>query len=147
MPLAELVLTKLQIVELNEKDVRDTALLSDGHAVSCHDDETINGERIAELCGGDWGPWRTITHNLERCREHLGDYSLPEDDSTAHFRPPRRPACPDRGAPEEPGLEAARQGRRAQALVRAARRGRVENQPFSGDAWREASEGMRMIQA
>jgi hypothetical protein len=80
VPLAELVLTKLQIVELNEKDVRDTALLFYGHEVSDHDDEAINGERIAELCAGDWGLWRTLTHNLERCREHLGDYALPEPD-------------------------------------------------------------------
>ena len=81
VPLAELVLTKLQIVELNEKDVRDTALLFYGHDVSDHDDESINGERIAELCAGDWGLWRTLTHNLERCREHLGDYELPADDA------------------------------------------------------------------
>jgi hypothetical protein len=81
VPLAELVLTKLQIVELNEKDVRDTALLFYGHDVSDHDDESINGERIAELCAGDWGLWRTLTHNLERCREHLTDYSLPEEDA------------------------------------------------------------------
>jgi hypothetical protein len=81
VPLAELVLTKLQIVELNEKDVRDTALLFYGHDVSDHDEESINGERIAELCAGDWGLWRTLTHNLERCRQHLSDYALPEDDA------------------------------------------------------------------
>jgi hypothetical protein len=80
VPLAELVLTKLQIVELNEKDVRDTALLFYGHQVSDHDDEAINGARIAELCAGDWGLWRTLTYNLERCREHLGDYALPDAD-------------------------------------------------------------------
>ena len=74
VPLAELVLTKLQIVELNEKDVRDTALLFYGHEVSDHDGESINGARIAELCASDWGLWRTITANLERCREHLADY-------------------------------------------------------------------------
>jgi hypothetical protein len=81
VPLAELVLTKLQIVELNEKDVRDTALLFYGHEVAGHDGEAINGERIAELCSGDWGLWRTITRNLERCREHLVDYDLPDEDA------------------------------------------------------------------
>ncbi|HET7051096.1 MAG TPA: hypothetical protein VFI54_22705 [Solirubrobacteraceae bacterium] len=81
VPLAELVLTKLQIIELNEKDVRDTILLFYGHDVSDHDDESINGERIAELCAGDWGLWRTLTQNLERCREHLGDYALPDQDA------------------------------------------------------------------
>ena len=76
VPLAELLLTKLQIVELNEKDVRDTALLLYGHEVADHDDDAVNGERIAALCAEDWGLWRTITHNLGRCRELLSDYAL-----------------------------------------------------------------------
>lgn len=79
--LAELVLTKLQIVQLNEKDVRDTVLLFHGHEVSDRDGDAINGARIAELCSSDWGLWRTITANLERCREHLGDYALSEADA------------------------------------------------------------------
>jgi hypothetical protein len=80
VPLAELLLTKLQIIELNEKDVRDAALLLHGHEVADHDDDAVNGARIAQLCGGDWGLWRTITGNLQRCREHLGEYELPEGD-------------------------------------------------------------------
>ena len=78
VPLAELLLTKLQIVELNEKDVRDTVLLMYGHPVESHDDDAVNGARIAELCAADWGLWRTITTNLRRCREHIGDYDLDE---------------------------------------------------------------------
>jgi hypothetical protein len=77
VPLAELLLTKLQIIELNEKDIRDTVLLLHGHEISDHDDETVNGARIAQLCASDWGLWRTITTNLERCREHIDDYDLP----------------------------------------------------------------------
>jgi hypothetical protein len=80
VPLAELLLTKLQIVELNEKDVRDTVLLFHGHEVADHDEDAVNGARIAELCASDWGLWRTITGNLERCREHLNDYALPDAD-------------------------------------------------------------------
>jgi hypothetical protein len=77
VPLAELLLTKLQIIELNEKDVRDTVLLLYGHPVADNDDDAVNAQRIAALCGSDWGLWRTITANLERCREHIGDYDLP----------------------------------------------------------------------
>lgn len=80
VPLAELLLTKLQIVELNEKDVRDTVLLFYGHEVADHDGDAVNGARIADLCGGDWGLWRTITANLGRCREFIGDYGLSDDD-------------------------------------------------------------------
>jgi len=80
VPLAELLLTKLQIIELNEKDVRDTVLLFYGHEVANNDAGGVNGDRIAELCGNDWGLWRTITANLERCREMLGEYELPASD-------------------------------------------------------------------
>jgi hypothetical protein len=81
VPLAELMLTKLQIIELNEKDIRDTVLLFHGHPIADRDDGAINGARIAQLCAADWGLWRTITANLERCRSHVGDYELPGADS------------------------------------------------------------------
>ncbi len=80
VPLAELLLTKLQIVQLNEKDVRDTVLLFHGHDVADGDGDAVNGARIAELCAGDWGLWRTITANLQRCGELVGDYDLPDAD-------------------------------------------------------------------
>jgi hypothetical protein len=78
VPLAELLLTKLQIVQLNEKDVRDTVLLFHGHDVADHDEDAVNVDRIGQLCSEDWGLWRTITANLARCREMMGDYALPE---------------------------------------------------------------------
>jgi hypothetical protein len=82
VPLAELLLTKLQIVELNEKDIRDTVLLLLGHEVADHDDDAVNGGRVAELCANDWGLWRTITANLERCGDDAGQYALPERDES-----------------------------------------------------------------
>ena len=75
VPLAELLLTKLQIIELNEKDVRDTVALFHEHDVT-GDDSGVNGSRVAELCGSDWGLWRTITANLDNVRSHLARYSL-----------------------------------------------------------------------
>jgi hypothetical protein len=80
VPLAELLLTKLQIIELNEKDVRDTLLLVHGHEVADHDGDTINGARIAELCAADWGLWRTITANVEKVIEHAPSYDVPADE-------------------------------------------------------------------
>jgi hypothetical protein len=79
VPLAELLLTKLQIIEVNEKDIRDMVLLLYGHDVADHDADAVNGARIAELCASDWGLWRTITANLERCRSHVDDYELQAD--------------------------------------------------------------------
>ncbi|MEY2533355.1 MAG: hypothetical protein QOF29_1265 [bacterium] len=80
VPLAELLLTKLQIIELNEKDVRDTLLLVHGHAVADHDGDAINGARIAELCGGDWGLWRTITANVQNVIDHAPGYDVAAED-------------------------------------------------------------------
>jgi hypothetical protein len=80
VPLAELLLTKLQIIELNEKDIRDTVLLLHGHEVADHDDDAVNGARIAELCANDWGLWRTISANLERCSLDVGQYALRSDE-------------------------------------------------------------------
>ena len=83
IPLAELLLTKLQVIELNEKDVRDTLALLHGHPVGDADGEVLNAGRIARLCAEDWGLWRTIAQNLSACRSHLDSYDLAPDDRTA----------------------------------------------------------------
>jgi hypothetical protein len=82
LPLAELLLTKLQIAELNEKDVCDGLALLHGHGVSEGDGDTINAARIAELCAGDWGLWRTITGNVGICRGYVDRYELSDDEKT-----------------------------------------------------------------
>lgn len=79
VPLAELLLTKLQIVELNEKDIRDTLALLHDHPVKNEDGDTINGGRIAALCASDWGLWRTFTGNLEELRGRIQNYDLSEE--------------------------------------------------------------------
>lgn len=79
IPLAELLLTKLQIVELNEKDVRDALALLHDHPVEENDGDAVNAVRVAELCAADWGLWRTFTANLEDLAGHLGRYDLDEE--------------------------------------------------------------------
>jgi hypothetical protein len=76
LPLAELLLTKLQVVEMNEKDLRDALALLHDHPVGEADGHAVNGARIARLCAADWGLWRTFTRNLEWCRDHLGGHDL-----------------------------------------------------------------------
>jgi hypothetical protein len=75
VPLAELLLTKLQIVELNEKDVRDTVALLLEHDVT-DDDAGVNAAHVAALCADDWGLWRTISRNLETLRGRLDAYDV-----------------------------------------------------------------------
>jgi hypothetical protein len=82
IPAAELLLTKLQVVELNEKDVRDALALLCAHPVGGDDAAAINGGRVAELLASDWGLWRTITANLERLPGELEHYELSADQTT-----------------------------------------------------------------
>jgi hypothetical protein len=77
IPLAELLLTKLQIAQLNEKDIRDALALLEGHPVGDADGETVNAGRIAALCAADWGLWRTITGNLDTCCALAPSYEVP----------------------------------------------------------------------
>jgi hypothetical protein len=82
IPLAELLLTKLQVVQLNVKDVNDALTLFHQFPVGNDDGDTINGARIATLCANDWGLWRTFTANLTTCSRRLGDLELPSGDET-----------------------------------------------------------------
>jgi hypothetical protein len=71
VPLAELLLTKMQIVELNAKDQSDIITMLYHHDVGEGDDGVINAERVAQLCAADWGLWRTTKMNVERTRQAL----------------------------------------------------------------------------
>ena len=74
IPLAELLLEKMQIVKINEKDVIDTIMLLLEHPLGDSDAETINMQRIARLCADDWGLWRTTTMNLDKVRQLTQEY-------------------------------------------------------------------------
>jgi hypothetical protein len=71
IPLAELLLTKLQIVELNAKDQSDVLNLLFHNELTEHSDEGIDAARVARLCAQDWGLWRTSHLNLERTERAL----------------------------------------------------------------------------
>ncbi len=76
VPLAELLLTKLQIVELNERDERDIYNLCFHHEISSAGEPGIEGSLIGDLCARDWGLWRTCKGTIERCRTDLVHYPL-----------------------------------------------------------------------
>jgi hypothetical protein len=79
LPLADLLLMKLQVVETNEKDLRDMAALLVDQPLADHDDGAINVAYLCELAGRDWGLWRTITMVAGRLDAHapsLGDEEI-----------------------------------------------------------------------
>jgi len=84
IPLAELLLEKMQIVKINEKDIIDTIMLLMEHPLGDYDNETINIKRIAELCSTDWGLWRTTTMNLDKVRRLAQGYEQLTNEHKAH---------------------------------------------------------------
>jgi hypothetical protein len=76
LPLAELLLTKMQIVQMNEKDVRDLCALILDHPFGDGDVETLNLPQLAKLCADDWGLCKTVTLSLQRVRDFCDAYDL-----------------------------------------------------------------------
>jgi hypothetical protein len=66
LPLAELLLGKLQIVKIAEKDLIDAAVLLLEHDFADSDRDAINLARLARLCAEEWGLWRTASMNIEK---------------------------------------------------------------------------------
>jgi len=76
VPLAELLLSKAQIVELNRKDALDIASLLLYNELGDDDDGRINLRRIAQLCSDDWGLYKTTSINLRRVEEIVVEKEL-----------------------------------------------------------------------
>ena len=75
IPLTELLLEKMQIVRINEKDVIDTIMLLLEHPLGDEDQETINTKRAAMLCANEWGLWRTTSMNLNKVKQLAQSYA------------------------------------------------------------------------
>ncbi|MGH2406905.1 MAG: nucleotidyltransferase domain-containing protein [Candidatus Limnocylindrales bacterium] len=78
LPLAELLLSKLQVVKINRKDVLDALILLAEHPLGREDGAgesggvaVINTGRIVELTSKDWGWWRTVTGNIDKLADFL----------------------------------------------------------------------------
>jgi hypothetical protein len=63
---ADLLLSKLQVVELNAKDVHDIAHLLSGVGIDAPAAPSISTARLGEVFATDWGWWRTCTGSLEK---------------------------------------------------------------------------------
>jgi hypothetical protein len=85
IPLAEMLLEKMQIVKINEKDVIDTIMLLLEHPLGDNDHEVINIARVAVLCAADWGLWRTTTMNLGKVKQLAQSYTQMTDQQKGHI--------------------------------------------------------------
>jgi hypothetical protein len=81
LPAAELLLTKLQVAELNKKDAADVAMLLLEHELADEDGpRKVNAARTAELSSADWGLYTTATDNLAKVRELIPEL-LPDEEA------------------------------------------------------------------
>jgi hypothetical protein len=79
--LADMLATKLQIVEINQKDLKDVGSMFMDHDVGSEDSpEVINGAYLAKLCSDDWGIHKTFVMNLDRVIGMINDYGLEENE-------------------------------------------------------------------
>jgi len=83
LPAAELLLTKLQVAELNRKDASDAVMLLLDHELADDDGPgRLNAARVAELCAADWGLYTTVTDNLDNVQELVPELLEEEVDRT-----------------------------------------------------------------
>jgi hypothetical protein len=83
VPLAELLLQKLQIVQTNEKDIQDSIILLTEHDLGKTDKEEINADYVTQVLANEWGFCHTVTENLSRLKEFVGKYELSTKDQDA----------------------------------------------------------------
>jgi hypothetical protein len=84
LSVADLVLTKLQIVELSEKDASDLFVLLSSHEVGTGPGDVIDASRVASVLADDWGYWRTASETLERVATRHAELRQKVDDLWQH---------------------------------------------------------------
>jgi len=74
-PLGELMMQKLQVVKINEKDIKDLIVLIRAHEVGTNDAENINLKVFGFVdMFNDWGWWYTATTNLNKIKKFASEY-------------------------------------------------------------------------
>lgn len=88
LPAADLLLAKLQVAEINAKDLSDATMLLLDHELADEDGSgRISAVRLQQTCGADWGLFTTVQDNLDRLDAIVSTLGLDEDAAarvTAH---------------------------------------------------------------
>jgi hypothetical protein len=72
---SDLMLSKLQIYEVNQKDLVDLTALVLDHPIG-KGDEAIDADYVARLAAEDWGLYRTLQQNLEKLRHAVTELDV-----------------------------------------------------------------------
>jgi len=70
-----MLLEKMQIVQINEKDIIDTIMLLREHGVNGDSPEAVDVQYLARLLSNDWGFYHTVTTNLQKIQDTLSKYA------------------------------------------------------------------------
>jgi hypothetical protein len=70
----DLLLEKMQIVEINPKDIKDSLVLLLEHPIDSSNSDGIDAPYMAKLLARDWGFYYTVTRNLEKLQPAVADY-------------------------------------------------------------------------
>lgn len=79
VPLAELFLQKLQVVQLNEKDIQDAIILLIEHDIGDSDKDEINAPYVSSILAKEWGFYYTVITNLSKVEKFLQGYKVLSD--------------------------------------------------------------------
>lgn len=83
VPIEDLLLSKLQIAEISDRDMRDIIAMVNDHPIEEADGtDHIDTEYVADLCRDDWGLYKTITMNMDKVESYLVENELPVEDAT-----------------------------------------------------------------
>jgi hypothetical protein len=81
LTVSDLLMEKMQIVRISEKDIKDTIVILREHPIADHDKDSVNGPYIAEVLAEHWGFYCTFTMNLSKVETFTQKYDQlsPED--------------------------------------------------------------------
>ena len=74
IPLADMLLEKMQIVQINEKDVVDTIMLLREHELGNGKSPSVDADYVSKLLSNDWGFYYTVTTNLGKVKGWLTQF-------------------------------------------------------------------------
>jgi len=75
--LSDLLMTKLQVVEIEERDYKDIVCILMDHKLGDSDaEDMINQNYIAGICSDDWGVYKSFTQNLGKTAGYVEQVNL-----------------------------------------------------------------------
>jgi hypothetical protein len=84
--LSDIMLQKLQIWEINDKDLKDLEFLLTVAEVGDDENKKINSTYIAKRLADDWGFWYTATTNFGRVKTHVDGVGAFDDAQKAYIK-------------------------------------------------------------